>query len=67
MPRLKEKFVVNAKGKRTSVILNMEEYRRILDDLEELECIRAYDEAKESKDEVIPFEQAMEEIERNHK
>jgi len=34
-----------------------------LEDLEEIESIRAYDAAKESGDEAIPFEQALREIE----
>lgn len=35
--------------------------------LEEMFCAKAYDEAKASGDEAIPFEQAIEEIERNGK
>jgi hypothetical protein len=35
--------------------------------LEELESIRAYDAAKASGDEVIPFEQAVTEIERERR
>lgn len=65
MPKLKEKYVVNAKGKPVGVILDLDEYRKVLAELEELECIRAYDEAKASADEAIPFEQALEEIERD--
>ena len=35
---------------------------QILEDLEELESVLAYDAAKSSGDEAIPFEQALEEI-----
>ncbi len=42
---------------------NPAEYERILQDLEELESIRAYDAAKASGDEAIPFEKAVAEIE----
>ena len=35
----------------------------MLDELEELESIRAYDQAKSKDDEAIPFEQAVAEIE----
>ena len=62
MPRLKQKFVVNEKGKRVSVILDMSEYERILGDLEELESIRAYDRAKASGEEAVPFDEAVVEI-----
>lgn len=41
----------------------MAEYQKILEELEELEAIRAYDLAKADNDEVIPFEQAIVEIE----
>jgi hypothetical protein len=67
MPRIKESFIVNKKGKQVGVILDMADYRRLLDALEELECIRAYDEAKASGEQPIPLEQAIEEIERERK
>lgn len=60
------KYVVNDKGERVGVIIDIDEYRRILAELEEIESIRAYDAAKASKDEVIPFDQAVREIEEEH-
>lgn len=45
-------------------MLDIEDYNRILDELEELEDIRAYDEAKMSDEKRIPAKQAFEEIER---
>jgi len=60
---LKEKYVVNENGERVSVLLDWEDYRALLEELEELESIRAYDAAKASDDESVPFEKAMEEIE----
>lgn len=60
----KEQYVVNENGERTAVLLDVEYYRELLAALEEIESIRAYDEAKSSQDEVIPFIQATEEIER---
>ena len=59
-----EKFVIDDKGERVGVILTMEDYQKILEELEELESIRAYDEAKASREEAIPFEQAVKEIEK---
>lgn len=64
MPKSREKFIVNGRGKRTGVILDLSEYEELLRAFEELESIRAYDAARASGDEVIPFEQAIEEIER---
>ena len=67
MLSVKEKYVVNKKGKRVSVILDVDDYQKLLDVLEELESIRAYDKAKVSGNELIPFEQAITEIERIRK
>ncbi len=63
MPKA-SKFVTNEKGEKVSVVLDVAEYKKMLEDLEELESIRAYDAAKASKDRAIPFQQATDEIER---
>ena len=59
-------YIVNEGGERTRVILDVEEYERLLEAAEELEDIAAYDEAKaaieKEGDEAIPLEQAMREI-----
>jgi len=65
MPTVNEGYVVNEDGARVGVILPMEEYRKLMEDLEELESIRAYDAAKSSGDEAIPFDRAVREIEQN--
>ena len=65
MPTVNEGFVVDENGDRVGVILPMEEYRKLMADLEELESIRAYDAAKSSGDEAIPFDQATREIEQD--
>lgn len=67
MTVLNEHFVVDKEGKPIGVLLDMVEYQKIIEELEELESIRAYDEAKNSGDESIPFEQAVSEIEQNRK
>ena len=59
----KEQFVVDASGNRTAVLLDVKRYIELLEAQEELESIRAYDEAKSSGDEVVPFSQAVREIE----
>lgn len=65
MNTFKERYIVNENGDRIGVILDIAEYQQLLEELEELECIRAYDAASASNDEVIPFEQAIAEIEQN--
>jgi PHD/YefM family antitoxin component YafN of YafNO toxin-antitoxin module len=56
-------YVVDGNGNRTAVLLEVEQYEELLEAQEELEAIRAYDEAKASDDETIPFSQATAEIE----
>ncbi len=63
MIKLKERYITDEKGDRIGVLLDIEEYLKLLEELEELESIYAYDEAKASNDEAIPFEQAISEIE----
>ena len=58
---IKEQYIVDKKGNRVGILLAIEDYQRIL---EELETIRAFDAAKKSNDEIIPFEQAIAEIEK---
>lgn len=60
----REHYVVDDKGNRVSVVLDISDYQKLLEELEELESIRADDAAKASKDEAIPFEQAILEIEK---
>ena len=65
------RYVVDENGMRVGVLLDIKEYERMVEELEELEDIRAYDEAKAAiesgEDEVIPWEQAKREIEKERK
>ena len=63
MEKQREQYIVDEQGQRTGVILELEEYLKMLDELEELESLRAFDAAKASDDTAIPFEQAVSEIE----
>jgi hypothetical protein len=63
MITLKERFIVDENGQRVGVLLDIEDYRQLLEEVEELEAIRAYDAAKASRDEAVPLEQALAEIE----
>ena len=62
MSKFKENYVVDEQGNRIGVVLDIADYHKLLEELEELESIRAYDAAKSSGDEAIPFEQAVAEI-----
>ena len=59
----KEQFIVDESGNKTAVLLAIERYSELLEAQEELEAIRAFDEAKASDDGAIPFTQAVKEIE----
>jgi hypothetical protein len=63
MSAKKEQFVIDESGNKTAVLIEIERYSELLEAQEELALIRAYDEAKSSNDEAIPFERAVKEIE----
>lgn len=57
-------YIVDENLNRKSVVLPYSEWENIVEEMEELDDIRAYDQAKnETEDEVVPFEQAVKEIE----
>jgi hypothetical protein len=65
MATFNERYVVDENGNRVGVLLDISYHRKILEELEELDSIRAYDSAKASGDEAIPFEEAVKEIEQD--
>jgi hypothetical protein len=64
MTKVQEHFVVDEQGNKIEVVLPIDDYEKILGELEELESIRAFDAAKASADEAIPTEQGFSEIEK---
>lgn len=59
---LKQKYITDEQGNQIGILLDIEEYRKLLEDSEELNAIRAYDLAI-SEEEEITFEEAIAEIE----
>jgi hypothetical protein len=59
-----ENFMVDKAGQKIGVFLDMKTYQRMVEDLEGLEDIRAFDEAKAAKDQSILFEETTRQIER---
>ena len=49
-------FVTDDAGHRVGVLLGLDRYRELVDAAEALDAIHAYDDAKETADEAIPFE-----------
>jgi hypothetical protein len=60
---MKTQFVTDDHGNKLAVILPIREYNKMLDDLEELEDIKQYDEAKKSNEPSIPIDDAFKMIE----
>ena len=61
----KEKENGNSNHQSDTVVLSRVDYEKLIEELEDLEDIKAYDEAIAANDEAIPFEQAIAEIEQN--
>ncbi len=65
---MKTQFVTDDHGKKLAVILSMKEYQKIVEELEELDDVRAYDEAKKNDTgERISMEEAFKAIEAKRK
>ena len=55
------RFIVNAKGEKTEVVLPIALYEQMLEELEDAEDIRAADEAMKDPD-FIPWEEAKKQL-----
>ncbi len=59
MIRFDEQYLVDETGNRKAVVVPITAWEQILEALDELEDIRAYDAAKQQASEPIPFEEAV--------
>jgi hypothetical protein len=65
---LHPQFIKDAKGKNAMVVLSAKEYESIMEELDMIEDVRLYDEAKKEDDgERIPMEEAFKMIEAKRK
>lgn len=65
---METQFLTDSKGNKTAVVLSIKKYNKLMERLEDLEDIRAYDEAKKNDDGVrIPFDEAIATIEAKRK
>lgn len=53
MPTVKKKYLTDEAGKRVGVIVDIDTFERIENELDELACIRAYDKAKPEGDAAV--------------
>lgn len=67
MLTINPQYVTNSNGEKVSAIIPITEFEAILEELEELEDIKLYDEAKISNEQSIPVSQAFEMIENKRK
>ncbi len=60
-------YITDHAGKKISVVLPMKDFEAIMEELEELEDIKLYDEAKKSNEPSIPINDAFKMIEGKRK
>lgn len=63
---METRYIVDENGKRVSVVLPIDEYEKMVEELEDAEDVRLYDDSKTAQEkgdfEVVPLDQAMREI-----
>lgn len=52
-------YITDKAGKKTSVIVPIDEYKKMIEALEELDDVRLYDEAKQDTNGSIPFDEYL--------
>ena len=65
--KINPQYITDNTGRKISVILPMRDFKTIMEELEELEDIRLYDNAKKSNELSIPIDRAFEMIEAKRK
>ncbi len=64
---MRTQFIIDDNGKKLAVILPIEDYNEMIENLEELEDIKLYDKAKKDKDDALPIDDAFKLIEQERK
>ena len=64
---MKTQYVTDDHGKKVAVIVPVKEYEKLMEELDELECVKAYDRAKARKQEFIPAAAVFKAIEQKRK
>jgi hypothetical protein len=67
MHTLHPQYITDNEGKKISVVLPIKDFNAMMEDLEELEDIQLYDEAKKSNEPSIPINEAFKMIEAKRK
>jgi len=61
------RFLTDEKGQRIAVVLDVAEYERMLEELEDQDCVRAYDAAMASGETPIPYVPLKDRLQRQAK
>lgn len=64
---MRTQYITDDHGKTLAVVVPVRDYEKIMDELDELDCIKAYDKAKSRKQEFIPAADAFKSIEQKRK
>ena len=67
MITIRPQYITDNEGKKISVVLPMKDFNAIMEELEELEDIKLYDESKKSNEPSIPIDEAFKMIEAKRK
>ena len=62
MAKVREKYLIDDKGKKTAVVLDVREYRRLMERLENLEDALDLDEARRASTGSRPYEEVRSEL-----
>jgi len=54
---LHPQYITDEESKKVSVVLPMDEFEQIMEELDDLEDIKLYDEAKKDKEPSMPFDE----------
>ena len=59
-----KQFLTDEKGEKIAVVISIKEYEELLEEMEDAEAIREYQEAKASGEVGVPWDEALARIER---
>jgi PHD/YefM family antitoxin component YafN of YafNO toxin-antitoxin module len=62
MLKIHQDYLIDENGNKKAVVVPLSEWQKIKEELEELDDIRAYDQAKSKPSEPIPFDEAVQQI-----
>jgi hypothetical protein len=62
MVTIHPEFVVDGKNEKKAVVIPFAEWQRVVEELEELDDIRAFDQAKAEPSDALPFDEVVKRI-----